>query len=285
MIKKHLTACSVLLALIISAKLFFNSGGYKRLESFPKIGDTAGKELKKETARVPLNFADEHIPLHNPKVATRLKKALHANSFENLQTNILQEKAVKWFPVIEPILKRYKIPADFKYVPLVESGLKRGTSSKGASGYWQFMPQTARDYGLKVNADVDERWNMQKSTVAACKYLRELYGQFHNWTLVAAAYNVGENRLHAQINRQGHRNYFKLKLNSETSAYVYRLISMKEVIERPAKYGYTAWKRNALAKAGSRKKHSFIKPHISPGYVDKLAMLQKDNEFLATRVN
>jgi hypothetical protein len=114
-----------------------------------------------------------------------------------------------------------------------------GTSPKGASGYWQFMPQTARDYGLKVNGRVDERQFVSKSTVAACKYLRELHGIFHNWTLVAAAYNLGETKLKHQMNLQNKHSYFKIKLNRETASYVYKLISMKQIIENPVRYGFS----------------------------------------------
>jgi soluble lytic murein transglycosylase-like protein len=142
------------------------------------------------------------------------------------------------FPIMEPILVAYGIPKDFKYIPLVESGFKSGTSHKGASGAWQFMPQTARSFGLKVNSTIDERQQLAKSTVAACKYLRLLYKEFNSWTLVAAAYNIGENKLKRIIRKQDHANYFRLKLNPETASYVYKLVAMKEIIENPTRYGY-----------------------------------------------
>jgi len=150
----------------------------------------------------------------------------------------LHSKAAKWFPIVEPILAAYGIPNDFKYLPLVESGLKGGVSPKGAAGYWQFMPSTARMYGLKVNSKVDERYNLKKSTIAAAKYIKELYGIFDSWTLVAAAYNVGDGHMKRQISRQKQDNYFKMRLNRETGAYVYKLISMKEILENPNRNGY-----------------------------------------------
>ncbi|WP_379084765.1 lytic transglycosylase domain-containing protein [Pedobacter sp. UC225_65] len=186
-----------------------------------------------------LEFADETLPLGDNKVKGKMKKVLASFAYQNLQTNRLHRKAAEWFPIIEPILAAYGIPNDFKYMPLVESGLQDGTSPKGAAGYWQFMPGTARTYGLKVNSRVDERKNLKKSTIAACKYIKELYGIFESWTLVAAAYNVGDAHMKRQINKQSQDNYFKMKLNRETGGYVYKLISVKEILENPVRNGYT----------------------------------------------
>ncbi|MFM6953793.1 MAG: lytic transglycosylase domain-containing protein, partial [Sphingobacteriaceae bacterium] len=158
--------------------------------------------------------------------------------YRRLRSHRLHYQAKHMFPVMAPILAAYGIPQDFKYIPLVESGFKSGTSHKGASGAWQFMPHTARSYGLKVNSVVDERQQLAKSTVAACKYLRSLYKEFNSWTLVAAAYNIGENKLKRIIRQQDHANYFRLKLNHETAGYVYKLVAMKEIIENPTRYGY-----------------------------------------------
>jgi membrane-bound lytic murein transglycosylase D len=186
-----------------------------------------------------LEFADETLPLGDNKVKGKMKKVLASFAYQNLQTNRLHRKAAEWFPVIEPILAAYGVPNDFKYMALVESGLQDGTSPKGAAGYWQFMPGTARIYGLKVNSRVDERKNLKKSTIAACKYIKELYGIFESWTLVAAAYNVGDAHMKRQINKQSQDNYFKMKLNRETGGYVYKLISVKEILENPVRNGYT----------------------------------------------
>jgi hypothetical protein len=184
------------------------------------------------------DFAEEALPKGDKKVASKMKKTLATHTYRNLQTNRLHRKAAEWFPIIEPILAQYGIPDDFKYVPLVESGLDEGVSPKGAAGFWQFMPGTARMYGLKVNSKVDERKNLRKSTIAAARYIKELYGIFDSWTLAAAAYNVGDVHMKKQIDRQKQANYFKLKLNRETAGYVYKLISMKEIMENPTSYGY-----------------------------------------------
>jgi membrane-bound lytic murein transglycosylase D len=195
-----------------------------------------------------LSFANENIPIGNKQIAYKMSKVLKSNSFGNLQTHKLHYRAEKWFAIIEPVLKKYGIPEDFKYIPLVESGLTTSRySSRGAAGLWQFMPQTGRDFGLKVNGDVDERFNIRLSTIAAAKYFRSLHKIFGNWTLVAAAYNGGEGRIKRQMHYQNQANYFKLKLNRETAKYVYSIISMKEIIEHPEAYGYKIQNPKLLA--------------------------------------
>ncbi|MBB6500273.1 lytic transglycosylase domain-containing protein [Pedobacter cryoconitis] len=212
-----------------------------------KVNNTTTKSITTTTTTITeepvnllaqLNFAEESLPLGDIRVEQKMKRVLAGFNYSNIQTNRLHRMAAEWFPVIEPILAAYGIPDDFKYMPLVESGLQGGMSPKGANGFWQFMPGTARTYGLKVNSEVDERKNLRKSTIAACKYIKELYGVFESWTLVAAAYNVGDNHMRKQIDRQNQDNYFKMKLNRETGGYVYKLISMKQIITDPVRYGY-----------------------------------------------
>jgi len=239
MLKKHLIPCTVVLGLLVMAKVF----AYKlptEVENLKKDNYTNSVKTTEEPvfSIAQLEFAEETLPIGDTKVTHKMKRTLASFSYENLQTTRLHKKAAEWFPVIEPILAAYGIPNDFKYVPLVESGLRAGVSPKGAAGFWQFMPSTARMYGLKVNSKVDERYNLKKSTIAAAKYIKELYDVFDSWTLVAAAYNVGDNHMRRQINRQKQDNYFKMKLNSETGVYVYKLISMKEILENPNRNGY-----------------------------------------------
>lgn len=245
MIKKHIITCTVIIGLLVMAKVFaYNmSQAAKSISKEEELTstDTLTKNISKPLSLMArLNFAEETLPIGDVKVERKMKKTLAAHYFSKLHTNKLHKKAAEWFPVIEPILAAYGIPEDFKYVPLVESGLNSGVSPKGAAGFWQFMPGTARMYGLKVNASVDERKNLRKSTIAAARYIKELYGIFDSWTLVAAAYNVGDNHMKRQINRQSQDNYFKMKLNRETAGYVYKLISMKQIVEDPARYGYRA---------------------------------------------
>jgi len=252
MIKKHLIACSAIFLLTILIKLGISRTTQSRIDSFPQQVDVPSEEkeengVSSKKSLKTLEFANEKVPLQDAKVAWRMDKHLRAHYYRNLGTNKLHQKAARWFPVIEPILKLHGIPEDFKYIPLVESGFGDGTSYRGAAGYWQFMPGTARTYGLKVNDARDDRKNIRKSTVAACKYLNELFKEFKSWTLVAAAYNTGENNLRREIFRQGKRNYFKLKLNRETATYLYKIVSVKEIIEKPAQYGYVKRSRTLLA--------------------------------------
>jgi len=248
MLKKHIVPFAVVATLFILAKVFAYQMplAQKSLAKEEKLNTTTSKSdsLKVEYEAGPqslmaqLNFAQETLPLGDKKVERKMKKILAAHTYGNTQTNRLHAKAAKWFPVIEPILAAYGIPNDFKYLALVESGMAEGISPKGAAGIWQFMPGTARTYGLKVNGNVDERYNLRKSTIAACKYIKEMYQGLESWTLVAAAYNIGDGRLRKQINNQNQDNYYKMKLNRETGGYVYKVISMKQIMEHPKRYGY-----------------------------------------------
>lgn len=248
MIRKHITMCSGMLGMLLTAKLFIFSAPAD-FDTFLTINLEPQKSINTvEPYFNTLSFADENLPIGDQRIKTRMNASLRAHSYQKLRTSKLHNQAEKWFPIIEPILEKYGVPADFKYMPLVESGLKSGTSPKGASGYWQFMPQTARDFGLLVNSEIDERHNMQRSTIAAAKYLKSLYREFGSWTLAAAAYNIGEGGLKKQIGKQNHDNYFKMNLNRETASYVYKLISMKEIIENPTRHGYNSRASKLLAK-------------------------------------
>jgi len=243
MMKKHLITCSVIVVLLIIFKL--NTASSVITKPAPKIVTPVAYAIpnlvintKTTDAANGYSFANEALPV-NATVYSKLQKSLKKHNYKNIQSNILHAKALKLFPIIEPILKAYGIPEDFKYIPLVESGLHEGTSPKGASGLWQFMPGTARTYGLKVNRKVDERKSIEKSTIAACRYLNDLYNEFNSWTLAAAAYNNGSVKLEKAINSQSEDNYFMMKLNRETGNYVYSIIAMKEIIAKPKKYGYS----------------------------------------------
>jgi hypothetical protein len=148
------------------------------------------------------------------------------------------KKAHKYFPVIEPILKQYNLPDDFKYLAVIESGLDNVISPSGAAGFWQILKGTGREYGLEVNSAIDERYNLEKATVVACEYLQEAYNKFGNWTMAAASYNMGKNGARRKIEEQSSNNYYNLYLNSETSQYVFRIIAIKEIMQNPRKYGF-----------------------------------------------
>jgi membrane-bound lytic murein transglycosylase D len=178
----------------------------------------------------PVYFCGESVPLHEETVARRLVSALVVNTNQNQALYRIRQRAASFFPIIEPILARHRIPSDFKYLPLVESALTGfAVSPKGAVGYWQFMPATARELGLSIRPGFDERRNLVKSTEAACRYLNYLYNRLGSWTLAAAAYNNGIGALLGNIRRQQQRDYYYLRLNAETGKYLYRILAFKEL--------------------------------------------------------
>jgi len=185
-----------------------------------------------------VNFAGEPTPVKNVFVREALDKEFLGNAYWHSNTFKYIKNANRWFPVIEPILKEHNIPDDFKYLAVIESGLLNATSPSGAKGVWQFMPATARGYGMELSKDVEERYDIESSTHAACKYLQAAYDKFGNWTLAAASYNMGKGGLNNQLTKQHVDNYYDLLLNVETGRYIYRMIAVKYILQTPADYGF-----------------------------------------------
>ena len=185
-----------------------------------------------------ISFAGEVVPLYKHYVLERLDRELLVNNFWHSNSILVLKRAPKYFPIIEPILQENGIPDDFKYLAVIESGLTNVTSPAGAEGFWQFMPQTARDYGLEVNGDIDERLNLIKATESAAAYLMDAYAEFGNWTLAAAAYNAGVQRIKTSLEKQQTNSYYDLFLNEETSRYMYRMLATKLIFESPERYGF-----------------------------------------------
>jgi len=185
-----------------------------------------------------LSFSGEEIPIQSPEIWERLDKELLKNTYWQSNTMLFFKKANKYFPIIEPILKKNNIPDDFKYLAVIESGLDNVVSPAGATGFWQIMKGTALEYGLEVNSGIDERYNLEKSTELACSYLNDAYKKFGNWTIAAASYNMGKNGVRTRMSKQGTNNYYNLHLNSETARYVFRILAVKEIMENPKKYGF-----------------------------------------------
>lgn len=182
-------------------------------------------------------FAGEKVPLDIYWVREGLDRELIINCYQHSKTLRIFKLSTRLFPVIEKILAEEGVPEDFKYLCVAESGLENVISPAGAGGYWQFIPATAKVYGLTVTNDIDERYHLEKSTRAACKMLKKCRNQFGNWTLAAAAYNRGEGGLQAAINSQSCNSYWDLWLNSETSRYVYRILAFKLMFDNPQLYG------------------------------------------------
>ena len=175
--------------------------------------------------------------MHEGAIARRLVSALTSRAVQNHTFYRIRQRAAAFFPVIEPILAQYHIPPDFKYLPLVESALRgSAVSPKGAVGYWQFMPATARELVLSIRPGHDDRQNLVKSTHAACQYLNYLHNRLGSWTLAAAAYNNGIGALLTNIRRQQQRNYYYLRLNPETGKYLYRILAFKELFSNYQQY-------------------------------------------------
>lgn len=185
-----------------------------------------------------LEFAGEKIPTENFEVFERMEREFLSNTYWHSATILAIKRANRWFPVIEPILKKNNIPDDFKYLCVAESNLDNVVSPAGATGFWQLMKEAGEKYGLEINSQVDERYHIEKSTEAACKYLQDSYSMFGSWIASAASYNMGQAGVQRQQERQKAKNYFNLVLNSETSRFVARIVSLKYILQSPERYGF-----------------------------------------------
>lgn len=185
-----------------------------------------------------LTFAGEEVPLSYFDVREALDQELLINTYWQSQTVLFIKRANRYFPRIEKVLQENGIPDDFKYLVLAESDLKNSVSPAGAVGIWQLLKGTARDYGLEVNNEVDERYHLEKSTQAAAEFLKDAHDLFGSWTMAAAAYNMGRTGLLRQVNRQKEKKYYNLLLNTETARYIYRVLAIKLIQENPEEYGF-----------------------------------------------
>ena len=167
-----------------------------------------------------------------------MEREFLSNTYWHSATILAIKRANRWFPLIEPILKKNNIPDDFKYLCVAESNMENVISPAGATGFWQFMKPAGEKYGLEINSQVDERYDVEKSTEAACKYLRDSHDMFGSWVVSAASYNMGQDGVQLQRERQKTTNYFNLVLNSETSRFVARIVSLKYILQNPEKYGF-----------------------------------------------
>lgn len=180
----------------------------------------------------------EKVPLEDIDVRERLEREIIVNTYWHSYTILMLKRAERWFPVIEPILEKNNIPEDFKYLSVIESNLDNVVSPAGATGFWQFIKGTAPKYGLEIRDGVDERYNLEKATQAACDYLQEAYNEFGSWATAAASYNMGIDGVERQVERQKTNNYYNFILGEETSRYLFRAIAMKVVMTNPELYGF-----------------------------------------------
>lgn len=200
-----------------------------------------------------VDFAGEKTPLQISDVRERLDRELLINANLDATTALIIKRANRVFPIIEPILAKYGVPDDFKYLAVIESGLVNAVSSAGARGVWQFMPETAKEKGMEVNDIVDERYHLEKSTEAACRYLLAAKEKFGSWTLAAASYNGGMNGITKRIEEQKVTNYYDLGLTEETSRYVFRILALKEIMRQPTKYGFNIYPSDLYTQIPTKK--------------------------------
>ena len=186
-----------------------------------------------------LTFAGERVPLDNLFVRENLDKEILVNTYWHSNTFLYQKRAARWFPLIEKTLKENNMPEDLKYLALIESGLDNVESPAGAAGFWQFLASTGRGYDLEINEFVDERYNLEKATKAACDYLKVAHKQFGSWSLAAASYNMGKGGLNNQLTKQKVDSYYELYLNRETSRYVYRILAAKLILSNSENFGFS----------------------------------------------
>ena len=230
---------------VISTLVFAVQQNDEASVSGPQTGDNeevknVAEEYTISAIDIPenLNFAGEAVPQEDPEIMERVDREFLVNTYWQSNAVLLMKRAHKYFPVIEPILKKNGIPDDFKYLAVAESGLQNVVSPAGATGFWQIMKATGKEYGLEVNSNVDERYHLAKSTEVACRYLKKYKEAYGSWTLAAASYNAGPAAIKKFMNIQQVDDYYDLLLGQETGRYVFRILAIKEILSNPEKYGY-----------------------------------------------
>jgi membrane-bound lytic murein transglycosylase D len=227
--KSVLIITGAVLTLTIIGLLAFNQ---------PEKAVNKPESIKAPPVPTKLSFAGEDMPMNDFDVRERFDRELMINTFWHSQTLFTLKKTRRFLPTMEAILKKNGVPDDFKYLAVAESGLANVTSPAKAEGFWQFLESSVKRYGLEINEEVDERYHLEKATEAACKYLTESKNKLGNWTLAAAAYNMGDAGVSRAVESQGVKNYYDLLLNTETARYLFRITAIKEIYSNPAKYGF-----------------------------------------------
>ena len=229
----YIAALAIIVCLGLSIQSFTNSEKNKEVDVENCIYCVKSVKTPQK-----LEFAGERVPLDNFDIRESLDKELLINTYWHSQTILFIKKANRYFPLIEQVLRANNIPDDFKYLAVAESGLSNVVSPKKAVGFWQLLEGTAKDYGLEVTNEVDERYHLAKSTEAACKFFKESYEVYDSWTLTAASFNAGRRGIDRQIVRQKQNDYYDLLLFEETARYIYRILALKLVMSNPEEYGF-----------------------------------------------
>jgi len=231
--KWSLWPISLIVLILISSNSPYFISDKEYFQTITEFNKVTAVEIPKT-----LNFAGESVPLDKFYVRESLEREMTVNTYWHSSSILLIKRAHRWFPVIEPILKKYGIPDDFKYLAVAESGLTNIVSPAGATGFWQIMKATAREYDLEVNSGVDERYHVEKSTKVACQYLLDAYEKYGSWTMAAASYNAGMNKISKEIKRQNENDYYDMNFGQETGRYMYRILALKQVLSNPKEFGF-----------------------------------------------
>lgn len=223
------------LVCILGVVLISNEGKQEVVEKSPLVlAMVKSVEIPDE-----VEFAGEKLKLDRYDLHERYDREINSFTYLHSTTMLLIKKANRYFPIIEPILKKNGIPDDFKYLAVIESNLNhRAVSPAGAAGLWQFMKRTAPSYGMEISADVDERYSIEKSTEGACRYFKEAYAKYGNWFDVALSYNAGQGGISNELDKQQADDSLGLWLVEETSRYYFRMLAIKQIFENPFKYGF-----------------------------------------------
>lgn len=241
-LRKFIIPILITLLVITSGMLFLQGTPNERLfetAEFSEDYKIYALDLPRE-----LFFAGEKVPMDDQAVRERFDRELLTNTYWQSNMLLSIKRANRWFPVIEPILKENNIPDDFKYLALAESGLLNVTSPAGARGFWQLGEATAKENGLTVTNEIDQRMDVETSTLIACKYLLEAKEEFGSWAMAAASYNMGKTGFRTQKTNQKTDNYYDLYLNSETYRYIFRILAFKTIMTNPEKYGFYFQKKH-----------------------------------------
>ncbi len=229
-------ATILVLAITTASLLFISSKDTEKEDQALKME----KSIQVYPVPIPshLSFAEESLPLNKYGIKERLDRELLVNTYWQSNTMLMLKRSKRVFNIIEPILAQYGIPDDCKYLAVAESGLINVTSHIGAKGVWQFMESSGKEYGLRINNQVDERLHLEKSTKAACLYLTAAYKRFGSWSLAAASYNRGMAGIGRDLAKQLVDDYYDLHLNTETSRYMFRLLALKQIFDTPLDFGF-----------------------------------------------
>ena len=239
-----------LLSISIITIIFYNA--ILKTAPNPELQTHKGYKIKALKLPSGLNLAGERVPLEINDVKERMERELLVNTYWQSNGILLLKRVNRYFPILEPLLAKYNLPDDFKFLALAESGFTDETSSAGAAGIWHFMRTTGKEYGLEINENVDERYNIEKSTKVAAEYLIKAKEKLGSWTLAAAAYNAGNRGVSRRLEAQEVNNYYDVKLPDETERYIFRILALKEIITNPKKYGFIFDKEDLYTRKETR---------------------------------